>query len=302
MSINALLIGCGNIGALYDYDNNEVQTHSKALSKSNWIDNVDVFDVDNELLKKVCYKYKFTARKTLKTNDYKEYDIVCISTPTHTHYNYLKLCFENNVPLIVCEKPLSNSIDELNKIKNLYELSETRVIINYFRRYLSTYSKLKSEIDFESKTIKKIKIKYHKGFLNNCGHALNIIEYFTNLRLEPVQIKITKKKYDFFNNDPTISTEFFSNNIEFEIIGLSPNKKIFEIIFYFENKKIILQNGGNNIKIYKNNIAIFESNDLIKDYMMDVYHIIKKTYFIDKSYDNFVNSINLNKSQILNFL
>ena len=36
--------------------------------------------------------------------------------------------------------------------------------------------------------------------------------------------------------------------------------------------------------------------------MMDVYDEIKKTYFKDKLNDNFVNSINLNKLQILNFL
>ena len=302
MLINALLIGCGNIGGLYDFENKNIQTHAKALSKSSWINNVDVFDIDIELLEKICRKYNFTGLNISQKIDYKNYDIVCISTPTDTHYNYLKLCFKHNVPLVVCEKPLSNSIKELNKIKSLYESSKSRVVVNYFRRFLSTYSKLKSEIDFQSKNLKKIKIKYCKGFLNNCGHALDIIEYLINSRLKPMQIKILKKNYDFFKNDPTISAEFISNNVEFEIKGLNLKKKTFEINFYFDNQKIILENGGNNIEIYENDILTFKSKNLIKNYMMDVYDEIKKTYFKDKLNDNFVNSINLNKLQILNFL
>tara|TARA_X000000950_G_scaffold45778_1_gene52139 strand:- start:28969 stop:29877 length:909 start_codon:yes stop_codon:yes gene_type:complete len=302
MSINALLIGCGNIGGLYDFENKSIQTHAKALSRSNWIDNVDVFDIDIELIKKICRKYNFTGLNKSQKIDYKNYDIVCISTPTDTHYNYLKLCFKYNVPLIVCEKPLSNSIKELNNIKSLYESCESRVIVNYFRRFLSSYSKLKSEIDFETKNLKKIKIKYYKGFLNNCGHAFNIIEYLINSSLKPMQIKILKKNYDFFKNDPTITTEFISNNIEFEIKGLNLKSNTFEINFHFDNQKIIFGNGGDKIEIYENDILTFKSIDLIKDYMIDVYNEIKKTYFNERLNDNFVESINLNKSQILNFL
>lgn len=35
----ALILGCGNIGAFYDYDTQEVVTHAKAFSE---FDNIDV--------------------------------------------------------------------------------------------------------------------------------------------------------------------------------------------------------------------------------------------------------------------
>ena len=46
MIVNALIIGCGNIGSQYDLKNNFVQTHSKSMFTSNWINNVDLFDLD----------------------------------------------------------------------------------------------------------------------------------------------------------------------------------------------------------------------------------------------------------------
>ena len=34
---SALLIGCGNIGGLYDYDNENFQSHAKMMYNSDWI-------------------------------------------------------------------------------------------------------------------------------------------------------------------------------------------------------------------------------------------------------------------------
>ena len=52
----ALLIGCGNIGAMYDWDNDEVLTHAKAFSKFDEI-NVDYFDLNNQQASMVADRY-----------------------------------------------------------------------------------------------------------------------------------------------------------------------------------------------------------------------------------------------------
>ena len=119
--------------------------------------------------------------------------------------------------------------------------------------------------------------------------------------MNPINIKVSKKEYDFFNNDPTITARFISNEIEFYLEGMYIKNKTFEIIFKFENQKIILKNSGNKIEIFQNGVLNFESDDLIKNYMIDVYKEIKKHYFDKDLSDNFNNSIELNKKQILNF-
>ena len=144
--IKALIIGCGNIGGLYDLENENIQTHAKAISKNNWIEKVDVFDLDVELQKKISHKYGFNGLDLNEKINFKNYNIVCINTPTDTHFQYLKLCLESNVRLIVCEKPISNSIVELDEIMSLYNSSESKVIVNYFRRFLTSYLHLKNKI------------------------------------------------------------------------------------------------------------------------------------------------------------
>ncbi len=300
--VKALIIGCGNIGGLYDLENDNIQTHAKAISKNDWIEKVDVFDLDIELQKKICFKYGFNGLDLNEKINYKNYNIVCINTPTDTHFQYLKLCLESKVPLIVCEKPISNSINELDEIKNLYDLGKSKIIVNYFRRFLSSYLHLKNKINSIKKELKEIEVKYYKGFLNNCGHALDTIEFLTETNLTPTNIKVLKKEYDFFNNDPTITANFFSNNIEFNVQGIDLNHKTFEIIFKFENQQIFLKDSGNKIEISQNGVLNFKSDDLIKNYMTDVYNEIKNIYFVNELRDNFNNSIALNKKQIFNFL
>ena len=300
--VRALIIGCGNIGGLYDLENENIETHAKAISKNDWIEKVDVFDTNIELQKRICFKYDFNGLKCDKKINYKNYNIVSINTPTNTHFQYLKLCLESKVPLIVCEKPVSNSINELDEIKNLYDSGKSKIIVNYFRRFLTSYLLLKNKINFNKKDLKQIQIKYYKGFLNNCGHAFDTIEFLTETNLNPINIKVSKKEYDFFNNDPTINARFISNDIEFDVEGMDIKNKTFEIIFKFENQKIIFKNSGNRIEIFESNVLNFESDDLIKNYMTDVYNEIKNIYFDKELKDNFKNSILLNRKQILNFI
>ena len=47
----ALVIGCGNIGALYDLESNKVLTHVKALTNHPGFE-VTIFDTDSELANK----------------------------------------------------------------------------------------------------------------------------------------------------------------------------------------------------------------------------------------------------------
>lgn len=299
---SALLIGCGDIGANYDFDSDGVLTHAKALSKLKWIKNIDVFDTNISQVKKISKKYNFQAINSFEAINFKNYYMVCISTPTNTHYDYLNFCLKSKVPLIVCEKPLSNSIFELDEILNLYKSSKSRIIVNYFRRFSVNYLKVVNEIENIKENLKKVTIKYNKGFLNNCGHAFDIIEFLTKTNLKPINVKVQKKIYDFFRDDPTISTSFLSHNTEFIVLGNELKNKIFEINFCYDNSNVVLKNSGNDIQFYKKNYLNFEFNGLLRDYMKDVYETVEKLYINKDLSDNFERSIKLNKKQIINFL
>ena len=299
---SALLIGCGDVGANYDFNSNEILTHAKALSKANWIKKIDLFDLNELQLEKIASNYNFNPLKFNSKINFENYDFVCISTPTNTHFEYLKACINSKVPIVLCEKPVSNSINELNEILKLYKSNKTRIIVNYFRRFQKTYFSFLKKIEFINEQPNIVKVRYNKGFLNNAGHALDIIEFFLKSPLNPTQIKIRKKEFDYFKNDPTISANFISNKINFDVIGMDLNKKIFEIEFIFNNYKIKIKDRGDTIIFYNDGKINFEIKNLIKDYMIDVYDTVKNMHINNKLNDNFTESLMLNKKQILKFL
>ncbi len=299
---SALLIGCGGVGANYDINSDDILTHAKALFKCNWIRRVDLFDINKLHQKTISKKYNFISLNSKKKINYKNYDLVVISTPTDTHFEYLKLCIESNVPLVVCEKPVSNSAKELNKLLKLYKSSDTRIIVNYFRRFQKSYLNALSKLDFITNNPNKINIKYHKGFLNNAGHALDFIEFFLKKPLEPKKVEVLNKNYDFFKKDPTISANFISQNIEFKMIGMDLNNKLFEIKFLYDNYKLILKELGDKIVFFKGKNLIFEFENLTNNYMVDVYDTVKNIYLKEKLKDNFIESIILNQKQINKFI
>ena len=173
MAIKALIIGCGNIGALYDLnDPKKVWTHARAFSRTKGIDFV-IADTDEKILKKISKQYDVPAVTLTDGFDYSGFDIVSITTPTPTHFGYLQRLMKQNVPVVICEKPVAASVDELNILIQQHDQSASRVLVNYIRRFQPAYSVLKKRL---SEILKKdscigIIIKYQRGFLNNGGHA-----------------------------------------------------------------------------------------------------------------------------------
>jgi predicted dehydrogenase len=175
----ALLIGCGNIGAMYDWDNEQVLTHAKAFSKIDEFE-VDYFDINNQQSSMVASRYNgniiFDLDKAFE-NDF--YDIISICTPTSSHYNLLHKALRGKIPVIICEKPISTIKNEIDELITLYGVSESKVLINYIRRFQLSYQKLKNIIAILQKSdeLSSVSIRYQRGFINNCSHALDLLQF-----------------------------------------------------------------------------------------------------------------------------
>jgi hypothetical protein len=297
---SALIIGCGNIGGLYDLNNDLVQSHSKAMYNATWIKKVDIHDINLDLAKKISKKYGFGIINSLPKNLH--YNLVCISTPTRTHFNYLKLAIESKTPLVICEKPISNNVVELKSLLMLYSSGESKIMVNYFRRFQNKYKKLKHEYNFIFNEINTIEVNYYKGILNNASHALDLVIFLTNKNLYPESVEILKSEYDSFDFDPTVSLKFNSNNVNFIMNGANIKSPIFEINFISKNHTLKLIEGGNTALIFENNILIKKIDNLTLNYMTDVYLDLEKLFLKIKNKDNFIQSLNLNKQQITNFI
>ncbi|WP_264535078.1 Gfo/Idh/MocA family protein [Flavobacterium sp. N1736] len=302
-----LVIGCGNIGAQYDINNNEIQTHVKAWCL-NELTTVSIFDIDQILVTKVAEHYKCEIVSNISIDTLSKFDIVSICTPTFTHFKILSDALDAGVKTIICEKPISNSIEEMIQLKELYKNSHSKILVNYMRRFQPSFLNLKSFIhsDLRVEKLTNISIRYQRGFVNNCSHAMDLLEFLTNKEIRLDEIKIHNEVFDQFESDATLSLMAFWNNANLNILGLGDVLfSHFEIDLYFKTHKILIKNAGNDIEIYKSEDGStfllplilqegLSKKDCLKNYMVPVTNHATELIENSKLEDNFINSINLN--------
>jgi len=301
-----LLIGCGEIGALIDINISEIQSHLKALTFLGF-KNIDVFDHSFENISKAKTKYVFNHVDEI---NFELYDFVIIASATSSHFEYLKDAMSHHVKIILCEKPISLNVDELSVLKSLCQTSTSKVYINYIRQFIPEFQSLKEYFDFRKKLgdeINQITVTYTRGLINNCSHAFNLIQFYSeyNALNQVLVSNITTE----INNDPTITCSFIlDKKIHTNLVGLGYSKySYFEIIFYLNSSVVKIQESGDDINVfeilenkatsqYKSKLIFnnsMSSKGVIKDYMLSVYN-----YILSGGKDNLNESILINQKLI----
>ncbi len=309
---SALIIGCGNIGAGYDFNTDQILTHAKAL-QHNQNFAFSIFDTNKNLTQAVSKKYNCKVMNEINVNVLSEFDCVSICTPTTTHSEYLIKAIEAKTRVIICEKPVSDKYSDLELLRELYEKNSSKIIVNYTRRFHPSYKKLREDIEKISvrEKLTNISIRYQRGFLNNCSHAFDTIEYLMNQEIKLTEIKKHNSANDHFENDPTISIQAFWNDTNMNVLGLSYVKfSHFEIDIYFQYHKIIINESGQRIEILRSEKEAEFLNPLTQQNVYteclknQMVHVISRTedLLADKrSKDNFIGSLKLNQ-RMLNIL
>ncbi|MEO8762220.1 MAG: Gfo/Idh/MocA family oxidoreductase [Bacteroidia bacterium] len=301
----ALVIGCGSIGALYDLKNNHILTHAKAYATNKKF-KLWVYDTDNSKSKLIAKKYKTELLTTLDDASLKGFDFVSICTPTDNHFKLLQQLIALRTKLIICEKPISYSLEELNFLKKSYLANDSKIVINYIRRFHPAYKLVKKHINSKIKNEKptQIVIKYKRGFLNNTSHAFDTINYLLGISVKLGKPKACIQIFDAFSNDPTLTCNTIYNGIKTAVIGLTDvNYPLFEIEIYYQDEKILILNSGNEIAYYNKLNSLKPSktwNNAIENYMK---YVIKDAIDIyeNRGNDNFLHSLELNKT-LLQFI
>lgn len=309
--MRVLIIGCGNIGALYDFNSDSILTHAKAFSRINGV-RLSFFDLDFDLAKLISEKYNADYLTEINEVTFSNYDCICICTPTNTHFDFLIKAFKSNVKLVICEKPISLSQTELSLLKDLYCKSQTKILVNYIRRFQPDYLWLKSFVEklLIDEYLTNISIRYQRGFINNCSHALDIISFITSTDFILKSFQKNNIIFDQFENDPTMSILGNWNETNLSVLGLSNVEfSHFEIDLYFKTYRIEISQSGNIINIYKADVKGRSLNSLNKDEQLSrsgclknyMEHVISKAIYLfnDSSQkDNFLESVDLNLSML----
>ena len=304
-----LLIGCGEIGALMDINHKSIKTHLKVL-KFLGIENIDVIDPSDDNIQKAREVYNFNVVKEIEID---LYNLVIISSPTNTHYKYLKLAMESNIEIIICEKPISLNLAELEYLDHVKKQSSSKVFINYIRQFNPEFNLIKSYLDTEKQknnNLKKISVSYTRGLINNGSHALNLIHYLYNFS-KLSEFVITDIESEIVN-DPTISCFMkLDENIPTYFMGLGESTyNFFEINLFLRDTVIKISESGNTIDFYEcvsalNNVYKSElvyniersKKEVLQDYMLSAYKVILASHSDNLDECLYLNKILLEISQ-----
>ncbi|MHC6203804.1 Gfo/Idh/MocA family protein [Breznakiellaceae bacterium SP9] len=146
--LSVAIIGLGRIASLLEDDTRREKpcTHAGAVRANPDCILAGGMDIDDERRGLFAERWKvpvfasaLTMLRELKP------DIVTIATGPNSHVEYCQLAAGLDVPMVVCEKPLSDSLESAQSIAALRK-QNIKILVNHERRYSNEYIKAQALI------------------------------------------------------------------------------------------------------------------------------------------------------------
>ncbi|PKA27056.1 Gfo/Idh/MocA family protein [Leptospira meyeri] len=263
---SAAVVGLGSIGQGLDYDQDIDRkdiclTHTAAYFQHNGFHLVAGVDTLGSFREKFSAKYKSPAFETV--SELKKYrpDVISICVPSHLHKSTFDEVIDLGPKAIVCEKPISDSINDADEMVKKAQSKQCLLLVNFIRRFEKGHVELKKKFDRnEFGKIRKVSVFYSKGVLNNGSHFINLLSFFFG---EPVSCKVLKKGNVLENSDlePDFLLHFQSGVDAYFLAGNEDDFSVKEIVFLTEKGIINYQQGGVKIEYFP-----VEISSVFKDY------------------------------------
>lgn len=294
--MNFALIGCGNIGILYDYENpKKLLTYYSTINSNKFYRLIAVCDLNKKKKKLIDKRVNFFSNLKKMLICSPEINVVIISSSTSSHYKILKQVLKSKVQYIVCEKPFLLDINKAKKIIKLIKKYKKKIIINYSRRFspeiIQLVGKIKNNFLFN---IEKISITTSRGLINNGCHYIDLIRMIFGNNVDVLSKDLYKSKY--IKNDFCGRVKLLVKNKIIVYIQIKDFKKKFceKVIFYakkniiqiLDYKKIIFTNiKKQNKKIVKINRSVQLTNllkNLNSTYLSSVQNAVKNNKILNE--------------------
>ena len=307
MKLKALLIGCGKIGAEYDFDRpGQVWSHAKAYALKDNLE-LTVSDTDEDKARKVAQTYGARILSNPGSEEYQNFDIISIATPSITHFEYLKDILNHSSSVVICEKPAVSSSKQADELLIVYKSAGSKVLVNYMRRYQPAYELMKERLShsFDRTCLRAINVKYCRGFLNNASHAVDLLEYLYDEPFDFRGFNLQRAEFDSFDYDPTLTGSCSYLDHPVSITGVSKiGYAVFEIEIFYADSKIVVCHSGDEIRYYVKSEGMLKENvqerqkAILDRYMVPVVDEALDLYFKRKIEDNFISALNVNKRML----
>jgi predicted dehydrogenase len=169
--MKAVVIGCGRMGA----------RHVEALIGIG-VDIIGLYDLNQDnalgIVSKYNLKNEIVFENLTALFESKEIDLCVIATTAPSHKEYIDLALKSGIKKILCEKPLSTSLQNCANIMESAKQHNAHIAVNHQMRYLEQYTLPKRLLkSSEFGGLESININ-----AGNFGMAMNGVHYIEMAR------------------------------------------------------------------------------------------------------------------------
>ncbi|MBV5330525.1 MAG: Gfo/Idh/MocA family oxidoreductase [Chlorobium sp.] len=206
--VKVLIVGCGNIAGGFDEGrpaDSLPYTHAGAYARDGRFALTACVEPDDRRRGEFMEVWRVSAgfRSIDELQHSSEYfDLISICSPTTSHADDLAAAVSLKPKLIFCEKPVTTSVEQTERLVELCHSAKIPLAVNYTRRWDSDITTLHSEIYTDQwGELRSVIGLYNKGILNNGSHMIDLLHYLIgSMRI----VTVGKPVYDYFPQDPTI--------------------------------------------------------------------------------------------------
>ena len=248
--LSILIVGCGNIAGRFDMNRLPKDlpfTHAGAYTRDRRFQ-IAVCVEPNDLVRAEFMEFwsvpmGFRSIDEVWNCD-RQFDVISICSPTPCHAHDLEIAISLKPKLIFCEKPVTSSFAETERLVWECQRANILLAVNYTRRWDQDIAQLQINIqNGQWGQLRSVIGCYNKGLLNNGSHLLDLL----NFLLGKISIiKVGKPIHDFFDNDPTVPMWLETEKgCPIHIVtGHAQDYALFEVQFIFSTGILIMEDGG----------------------------------------------------------
>jgi predicted dehydrogenase len=248
--LRVLIVGCGNIAGGFDQgrpSRDSPYTHAGAYTRDDRFVLVACVEPNDKRRSEFMAAWSIpagfrTIDQALESGS--QLDVISICSPTDSHAHDLEMVLRFNPKLIFCEKPVTTSVAETERLATECGKLNIPLAVNYTRRWDPDISKLQADMQAGRwGQLRSVVGCYNKGILNNGSHMLDLL----HLLVGPLDIvKVGKPIHDYSPDDPTVPVwlECSQGVLVHLVGGHAGDYAIFELQLVFSHGVLTMEEGG----------------------------------------------------------
>lgn len=248
--LRVLIVGCGNIAGSFDVGRRTSElpyTHAGAYTRDGRFIMTACVEPDEKRRKAFMRAWGISAGFSSMdevADSGCECDVISICSPTSSHAHDLEMALNLKPKLIFCEKAVTTSVAETERLVAECSKANVPLAVNYTRRWDPDISRLRASMRAgQWGRLRSAVGVYNKGILNNGSHMLDLL----HLLIGPMDIvEVGKAIRDHFADDPTAPAWLEGpQGLPVHLVcGHAEDYAIFELELVFSYGVLTMEEGG----------------------------------------------------------